>query len=79
MGLLDGLPIYVVGRLNADSYYKWELQGVYYVEQLARLSCKDETYFYFTMKLNEPAPHETVVRKDAIYPRRLRLDTPQTT
>lgn len=69
MELLDNLPVYVVGRINADSYYKWELQGIYQTESVARDSCRDDTYFYFIMKLNEPAPHETVVAKNAIYPK----------
>ncbi len=69
MRLLDGLPLYVVGRINVDSYYKWEFQGVFDTEEAAKVSCRDDTYFYFAMKMNEPAPHETTVAKDAIFPK----------
>jgi len=68
MGYLDGLPVYVVGRLSKDGYYKWELQGVCYEETMARMRCVDETYFYILMKMSEPAPHKTTVRNDAIFP-----------
>jgi len=68
MGYLDGLPIYVVGRLSEGGYYKWDIQGVYYEETMARMSCRDETYFYMVMKMSEPAPHKTIVREDAIFP-----------
>ncbi len=71
MRLMDGLPLYVSGRLNTDAayYHTWDLQGIFDTEEAAKASCRDKTYFYFTMKLNESLPHETVVRADSIFPK----------
>lgn len=69
MRLMDGLPLYVVSRDSDSPEHVWELQGVFDTEEAAKAACRDDTYCYFLVKLNESVPHETIVRDDAIFPK----------
>ena len=47
----------------------WEFQGIFETEAEADGACVNERYFYVSVELGERVPDETIVRRDARYPR----------
>lgn len=63
--------LYIVSQYKAetDKGIVWEFQGVFDTEEAAKIACRDETYCYFPVTLNETVSHKTIVSTEAIYPK----------
>lgn len=62
--------LYLVSQFKAETKegIAWEFQGIFDTEEAAKASCRDSTYCYFPVKLNETVAHETVIPTGAVYP-----------
>lgn len=55
------MDLWIVGQQkNNEKYREWDFVGVFDSEDKAIAICKDRSYFFSPIKLNEKAPDETV-------------------
>ena len=64
--------LWIVGQIKGEyreSGSIWEFQGVFSDEVKADKACKDENYFYYSVRLNVEFSRNSIEPKDSRYPR----------
>jgi len=69
--MTDTKTVWLVGRRHNphDDLSEWEVQGAFSTEELAKEACRDWTYFYGPLTLDEPLPHERDVWPGVVWPK----------
>jgi hypothetical protein len=60
--------IFVVGKVDAIDYLRWELIGVFEKEDDALKACRTQYHFISSVNINEDFGDETEVNLESYYP-----------
>ena len=61
--------MYLVGRICTE-VFEWDFQGVFSSREKAIAACRDSSYFFYPVSLDEEIPHESMEAPNIEWPKK---------